>query len=199
MANIMRVRVQSIGWQGGPGLNTFYFTKDAVGGEPDSAAAIGVVTRVRSAFANQISLRPTSWVATVDSIVDVIDPVTGVLVTSFDGGSPGSVTGTNVNTYEPLAVGLLCRLTTSTVVNGRRLRGRAYLSPVARESADGGTPDAASLVLAAAVGTNLMNTSLTPAKLVIWHRPKLGVGGAVGAVTASTSPDMFVVMRSRRD
>lgn len=198
MVHIMRVRAVSSGWAGGPGLNTFYF-QTATLASPVTADATAVVARVRAAFAAATNLWPNTWTLGVQSAVDVFDSATGNLVDSLTGTAVASLAGSNGATFGPLASGLCMNLRTLSFIAGRRVQGRAFLSPVAVLGDPDGTPQATFIAATDSIGAALIGGASPALELVVWHRPKLGAGGQACTVFGTLTRDSFSVLRSRRD
>ena len=122
-----RVRVTGTGWTGGPSLNTFYFTS----GSYDAAGALSVVGHVRSVWAATIAnLFPSGDTYQVLGDVDVVDPANGNVTDTFSVAPPAVVPGSAVNTLAPIVAAALLQETTGLFLSGRRLRGRAFFSPI---------------------------------------------------------------------
>ena len=194
--NLLRVRTESNGWSGGPGLSTFYFNPGIV--TPDAAMMTGVTGRVRSYFDAWKAFAPTTVSFQVNPVVDILDYVTGTLTGQVSAGSaPSVVNGTGGSNAGPAFVCAVARLTSGSFINGKKVRGRSYAGPLAAPFTDSVAPEGG-LLAAIQNGLVLLNTSGGGPDLVIWHRPVNGAGGAaVGVVNTSASP-IFGILRSRR-
>lgn len=209
MANIYRVRAVSSGWVGAPGLNTFYFREGGGVLPGDNATAVLCAQRVQAAFTAGAQLWPTPWSVQVDPQVDVLNDVNGQLVSSQNGGALLPVGGTGGPNFGPTPTMHLLRLITSTVILGKRLRGRAFLGPTRASVDPDGSPEVTAMNFARAFGTALLDKGPTGPDVVVWHRPFAGnplsvpprpaTAGSSGAVTSFLVPDKFAVLRSRRD
>lgn len=204
---LYRVRAASSGWLGGPGLNTFYFVAGLV--NPDGAAsdALLCANRVRTAFFDGLIAFPSVWTMTVSPTVDVIDAPTGALVNSFSVAPPATLVGTGLNSFHATALCMLLQLRTTSVIDGSRVMGRAFIGPHSAGNDPDGTPQAGLLTAARAIGTALMDPGGGP-NLAVWHRPRKAAAGppivtaragAHALVTSTTVPDKWAVLRSRRD
>jgi hypothetical protein len=146
----------------------------------------------------------------VQGFVDIVDAATGDLVDQMaTAQEPLVIIGTNNAPYGAIACGMLLQLVTNVFVGGRRLRGRAYVSPVCQGNDQDGSPDAGMSTLVQAIGTALMDVGIGGGpELVVWRRPRKNyVGkkgplpdrpGTVAPVLGTSVPDEYVVMRSRR-
>lgn len=193
---MFRVRVVGEGWSGGPSLNTFYFDI----GAPQQDSAQLCLDRVHTAFAGVAPIYPAGVDHHVLPEVDIINHVTGELTDTQVGALPAVVPGgaADGSQMSP-AVALLLQLRTGTFSGGRRLRGRAFLSPLYSQMTDGaGTPTATALARGIQMGADLLDEGIVGPALVVWRRPKAGQPGIIGPVTSVTVPDRFAVLRSRR-
>ena len=209
MSNIYRVRAVSQGWNGGPGLNTFYFRAADGVAAPDLPTAQLCADRVRAAFQEGNLMYPVIWTMSVEPNVDVLDDITGALVGSFGVVPPAPVIGGGTAGFGPTPSMLLMRLTTSTIVDNHRLRGRAFIGPITSNVDANGSPDAGNLGEVVAMGNVLLAAGAGGPAVVVWHRPRaarpLAVPpvpsrpGTSGVVTSVSAPDKYSVLRSRRD
>lgn len=185
MAAIRRVVVA---WQtgiGGAGVSNFYSPFGT-----DATVEIGT-------FFNAIrGLFPTAVTWDIPGAGDVLEDSTGLLTGAWTGGTAATNNG-NVATAYAGGTGAFIRWTTAGIVNGRRVRGRTFLCPLAAASYDTvGTIIAGSLTVLGGAATTLAGSG----KLLIWHRPT-SVGAADGsshAVLAGTCPDKVTSLRTRR-
>lgn len=206
---IYRVRLSASGWAGGPSLNTFYFQENPLINQTPSEKAQNMSDRVQAAFTTGKDLWPNLWTALVDPEVAVINEVNGQITDVLPTTPQLPIVGTGTAGFNVLASGLLLQLRTGTFINGRRLKGRAFLSPIGPREEQNGTPNAGGLGVAQSIGTALLSAGVTGNELVVWHRPKFAVpkttpptilaNGSKAKVTSITVPDKFVIMRSRRD
>lgn len=207
MPMVYRVRAASTGWSGGPGLNTFYFApsgfiEDATQADADLCAA-----RVRNSFASCTLIYPPTTVINVDESVDVLETETGELINNFIAPAQANVVGGGLAGYNATAVMLLARINTATIMDGHRVKGRAFLGPVSNGVDADGTPQVGLLNQVTAFGNSLMDVGVGngPA-LCVWHRPRPAsaehpvarIGGRATAVGVS-AVDKYAVLRSRRD
>jgi hypothetical protein len=204
---MLRVRVSSTGWVGGPALNTFYFTFAT----EDLAAATTAAVRVRGAWEAGKAFMAAGVVATVNPQVDVIDPTTGNVTASFITVPGANVLG-NTGSGGRAAPGLcvLLQLKTDIFLEGRRVAGRCYFSGLDTSAvATDGTPATIVETAISALANALAGADLAAGLYVVWRRPRLAGTNAQGPVSAragSTAPvvshaipNKFALMRSRRD
>lgn len=204
---MLRVRVSSAGWTGGPGLNTFYFVSTT----EDQAKAQAVAVRVRAALQSGIALFAAGVVVTVNPQVDVIDPVTGDVTASFI-TVPGAAVLGNTGSGGRLSPGLclLSQLKSGTFLEGRRIQGRVFWSGLdTSAAATDGTPATPVKTAATGIINGMAGADAAAGEYVIWRRPRVvqpvtkppvidRPGSTATVVTHSVSAK-FAVMRSRRD
>lgn len=195
--SIMRVRTVIQGSQGLPGLSTLY--ANGTSATPNNADAADMVARVRAFWDSIKANLPTANTFLVQGSVDLLDPATGALSGSLSVTAPATVTGTGGGQLPP-ANAILLTGQTGVVVNGRRLRGRTFISPVASVAMTAGLVNSG-VAATIAASANLSLTGVTASVPVVWHRPKLPgpLGGSVSPVTTYTVGSQFAVLRSRRD
>lgn len=185
MTDLYRVRSTWTGFPGAPGVTTMYTL--------DMATFLSAVHTFWSAIADKL---PSNVRVNVLNYGDVISDTTGELTDSWTADSLEPVAGTDGENYLAPA-GACVNWNTETVVNGRRLKGRTFLVPVAQDAFahDGSlSPGALSQFQAAADAL----VSSESSSLVVWHRGT-GSDGTFGLVTSATVPDKAIVLRSRRD
>lgn len=186
------------GFPGGPGVATTYFL--------DTDTALASLHDFWEAMALGM---PSAVTIVQDPAGDVIEDTTGEITGSWGADPVGAITGASASVYAA-PVGIVVEWLTSTILDGRRLRGKTFIVPMSSSVLDtsGSIADTALVGLRAAA----LNFSIEQsASFVIWHRPKFGpkpVGGGArpllqagghGLVTSTRVPDKSAVLRSRRD
>src|SRR5262249_7750848 len=111
---------------GTQGLLTVYWRPGTGGGS--TADATDCLARVRAFLNSSAAAIHVSTTYTFTAACDVFEDSTWTLTGSFTGTGPASVPGTATGDCCPMATAWLVRWPTSTVVNGRRLQGRTFLS-----------------------------------------------------------------------
>lgn len=143
---------------------------------------------------------PTSVTAHVLEAVDLMTAASGDITDTFTVATNTPVTGVGSSEYAPIATALLLSLSTPNYVAGRRVRGRIFFSPVANNMVQSdGTPASTALGFLLGGGTGLLADLDEGDEWVVWHRPKSGSGGLACGINATTAPDKFAILRSRRD
>lgn len=197
----MRVTARWSGFSGAPGFTVMHFRDFDTEGDVTQAQADSAVNRV-GGFFNAISTAlPSAVTVSISGDVEILEDSTGTLVDSVtaagiplpvQGGATGNVAG---------PAGAVVNWRTGSIRNGRRIRGRTFLVPLATSVyAEDGTlsPGVQSTIQTAA--TALVASTGTP-DLGVYARPS-GPAAADGqwvVATGANVPDMVAVLRSRRD
>lgn len=198
MAVIMRSAAQITG-AGIPsgGFTSLWWLPGTTGGSV--ADATDILDRFRDCWDAVKGVVDDSLTINFDPICIAVEATTGVLTGAFAGTDPASVVGTSIDHPLPFQTQGLVRLATSTVVGGRRLRGRLFVpGPGEDDNESTGLPAVAYTSLLTTSFANMLVAGATLSAPVIWHRPTGGTGGTHGLITSvSASPD-WSVLRSRR-
>ena len=200
MPLIARVKLRWTGLNGAPGYSVFHF-RDFVGAEPTVPDVQAAVDKV-DAFAGIVRslLLPGLSLPTMAD-VDILDEATGQLENTLNAVPDPAVTGAAPAGTMAGGAGAVITWRSGLVRNGRRLRGRTFIVPIASSQYE------ANGTLTASALTNLNNAAAgltNPAggsDLGIWGRPS-GPGaadGIWGVVSGHSVPDMAAILRSRRD
>lgn len=185
-----RVRTSFGNIQGAPYLNTAYW----VDLDPaDAVAAQAAVDHMRDFWTAMNSNMAAGMSWSVSGNVDVIEALTGNLLSSFS-VTQRSGSGTAAGTIAPTSVQGLLRLRSTTFLGGRRVQGHWNIPGVVNGAiGTGGGPLAAYNTALNAAAATLVASS-DPA-LVIWSKRN----GSVGSALSGTAATFFAVLRSRRD
>lgn len=196
-----RVRAVGSGWTGAPGLATFYF-RGASPSITTAGEALEAAKRVRAYFvaaaANTAST--VSW--DVSESVDVIQDTDGGLGFGYAVAAQTTVPGTTGTRIDSPNTAIVGQLLTSSIVRGRRVRGRTYYSPIADGISDSSGNPASGAVTAATAGLTALSTTITTAITpVVWSRPiaLTSTAGLACDVTGASVYSRFGTLRSRRD
>jgi hypothetical protein len=200
---MMKVKVRWAGFNGAPGWSNFFF--DTVDGSFHSSAdAAAAVARVRTFF-NAVKVRiPSHVTMTIQPDVEVVSAATGEMTDVYGVAAEPAIAGTAAAASYSAASGMVINWRTAGVRNGRRVRGRTFLVPIAGGAYQSdGTIEPGNLTETAAAASAFVTTA-SPVKLGVWARPVKDQLGAVTApgefhqVTSATVPDLAAVLRSRR-
>lgn len=191
---ISRITAVWSGFTGAPGYTSFHFAAFGGGDVMDAEVA-----RVRAFFSQLNPILPSSVRVQVQQETEVIDETTGVLIDYGAASDPVTVVeGNGGNSYSAPSGGLVS-WNTGTVVNGRRLRGRTFVVPLATAAyQEDGTLTPVAVAALEDAAEALIGDGSGP-QLVVWSRPNNGGAGATGVVTGYRVPDLAAVLRSRRD
>jgi len=198
MPNIDRVRVSWTGFPGAPGVSTFYAL--------DGPAMLPHLKTYFDAMRGQI---PADVTMTIENFGDIIEPISGDLVSSWVGEVQAPSVGEQNGQYAA-PVGACVNWLTGDVLDGHRLRGRTYFVPLASAAFDLTGSINSTVLTAYRAFSETFRTDET-GNFVIWHRPRVAKAadgsrpavearaGGYSVVTGSQVPDESVVLRSRRD
>jgi len=199
MAEILKVVANWSGFVGAPGYTNFYF-RDFSAGAPDQAMADGAVAKADAFFDAWVTYLPNTVTILVSPTVEVIEETTGTLTGFFTTSPDTTRAGTVAGTYSA-ASGAVCNWYTNGIRNGRRIKGRTFMVPLAGNAFDAaGSIDNTKLGAMRLAATNFISAT-GAGDLGVWARPT-SPGASDGiwyAASAATVPDMAAVLRSRRD
>lgn len=184
---------------GAPGYTNLYF-RNATPGIIDQAVADNAVLKTNVWLGSVATRVPTTVTLTISGTVEVIEDSNGQLQGFINVTAPAARVGTGTGNYSA-ASGAVSNWYTGTVRNGRRIRGRSFIVPLAGSSlGPDGTLDTASVDNLRAASATLSAAS-GAARLVVWGRPTVpgATDGVSAEVITSTVPDKAAVLTSRRD
>lgn len=197
---LARLRVNLAGWDGAPGVNTWYFSA-GTGGSWLLANLQEACDVVNDMYVGIHENLVPGMTVSPDPAVSYINIASGELVgvETLDNSGWGT-TGAGSSGAESRATQATCAFLTDRFINGRRLQGRVFLGPLASGSLDGsglittGTQSGIPPLLDGII-------SGTGARLAVYQRPKPGVGGSgdYGDVTSIVVRPKPGILRSRRD
>lgn len=181
MANAARIRVE---WSGvvGPGVSTFYAQ------EADAAAALAAVAEFFDDIASLI-VPSVTW--TFPDVGDVIDISNGQIVGSWSGSSVTPFSGEAGATTRAAGVGAYVRWETPAIVNGRRVRGRTFIT----ELNSGGFENDGTLSSTTLTTLRTAADTLAGLGLICVYSPTTS---GLGTVSSAVVPDRITALRSRR-
>lgn len=155
------------------------------------------VASIKTAYANLAAALPGGVTITVPGTGDTIDDTTGELTGVWTATSPTPVVGTGQGICAA-GVGACIGWTTGGIVNGRKLRGRTFIAPLASAGFDSdGTLGPGTLGAVQAMAAALQASG----PLAVWHRPT-SAGAADGnsyGVIQNRVRDKVAYLSSRRD
>jgi len=193
---LYRMKMTWTGFVGSPGYTNLYFLNPE---EPTLAIRDTTAGRVRTFFQGLTSYLSNQVNIAYPSEMEHVDTATGDLLDIQPLTGQANTVGTQTAGFSA-AVGACVTWNTEQIVNGRRLRGRTFLVPLASAAyqTDGTLIDTTrtSINTAASALCNY-NDNLV---LSIWHRPSTGGSDGVAAEASSASVrDRTAVLRSRRN
>lgn len=133
--------------------------------------------------------------ATIARVGDIVNDLDGVLADEWSSTVDASVSGTGVTPSVADSTQALVRWRTSTIVNGRRLRGRSFIPGISSQYLSNGNLSGSGVttITGAAAALVATNTGLR-----VWHRPTGGSGGQSADVTSASVWEEFATQRRRR-
>lgn len=199
MPEVLKVKTTWSGFVGSPGYTNLYFS-EFVGEGYDQSIADGAVAKTRAFWDGIKSTLPTTVTLTVDPVVEIVQSDTGNLVGFFNVAPPATVVGTASGNYAAVA-GACISWGTNGVRNGRRVRGRTFIVPLAGMAYDvNGSLGSAYLGVLQTAANTLIGVSGT-GDLAVWSRPS-GPGASDGVsytVESARINDKTAFLKSRRD
>jgi len=192
---IHRIKARWTGFNGAPGYSVFH--GDAAT-EGVAATAQDQADAVRLFFDGIVSRLPSIVRINVESQVEVLDETTGQIIDIVAITQPPTSAGAVAGSYSAPS-GAVINWNTNGVRNGRRVRGKTFLVPLAGTAYDGdGT-------LISSVHSQIQAAATTLAEsfsgLVTFARPTApgAADGAIYPIVSATVPDKAAILRSRRD
>ena len=180
-----------------PGFTSLWWIPGTVGGS--TADATDCLARFRASWDAFKANIHQDYTIDFDPICIAVESTTGVLTGAFAGTDPASVVGTGTGDPLPRQTQGLVRLTTSTVIGGRRLRGRLFIpGPLESANTTGGLPSSGYPSALTTSFGSLLTAGATASSPVIWHRPTGGTGGNNALITGIGGATTWSVLRSRR-
>lgn len=200
MAQMAKVTINWSGFPGGPGYTNLYFRDFTGSGAIDQAIVDGAVSKVDAWLAVWRVSLPNSVLTGVDSTVEAIEETTGELQSFYTATPAAAAVGTGGTAYSSPS-GAVVSWYTSTVRNGRRIRGRSFMVPLSTTAYEAdGTITAAKITSWNTASATLI-ASGSVSDLGVWARPTTpgGTDGEWALVTSYRIPDMAAILTSRRN
>jgi hypothetical protein len=199
MVEMARVTVNWTGFNGAPGYTNLYFRDFETNGI-DQAIADGAAAKVDTWLGAWDDFLPPSVAVQVDPTVEVIEATNGALLRFITVPAKPLRQGAGTGSYSA-ASGAVVNWYTDGVRNGRRIRGRSFMVPLAGNAlaTDGTLSDTALTTWRTATTTLISATGA--GDMGVWARPSApaATDGSWTAASAFTIPDKAAVLRSRRD
>jgi len=180
------------------GITQLWWLPQTTGGS--TADATDCLARFREFWAEISDQMSDDISINFDATCICVEATTGVLTGAFTGTDPSTVTGASADDPLPRQTQGLLQLNTSSVISGRRVRGRLYIPGMVESRNDtSGNPSSGFISdVAGSAAAELLPAGATTSSLVVWHRPTNGAGGAHAAVTGVACSSSWAVLRSRR-
>lgn len=185
MSNINKIACAVYTAAGGVGTCTFYCPE-----------AEDITGPLNTFFASMTARMPTPYGVTVPDNGETLDAATGAVVGVWSGGTTAGHVGVGAGGFVASAGGSI-RWNTAGFVNSRHLHGRTFIVPLAGDQYNtvGNLLDA---TVTALKGFGDVLISDAAGKLLVWHRPKLHVGGVTWPVLSCTVTARNATLNSRK-
>lgn len=192
---LYRVKTRWSGFNGAPGYTILHFDA-AVSANPDGAA--NAVAGVQSFFSAVGPLLPSAVRINVEPAVDIIETTTGELQDVITVATPANLSGTQTGGFSS-ATGACVTWNATGVRNGRRVKGRSFIVPLAgtQYEADGTLTNTCISTLTSAATALIAHSS----DLVVFGRPSGpdATDGDFYTVATARITDKTAILKSRRD
>ena len=192
---LFRVKARWSGFTGSPGYSVFHFNAPDEAAGPEAQDCADAVRDLAFTWRTHL---PSIVTINVDPAVERIDIPSGGMVEIIDVTAPLAVQGTATGTYSA-ASGACIQWTTSGVRNGRRVRGRTFVVPLASSGYDAAGTLSTGALTDLQGGATAFADSFAGA--VVYARPT-GPGvedGVAYDIGAGRVVDKVAILRSRRD
>lgn len=195
MPIIMRYKLAWSLPSGGPGVTTLFAMPDTSEQVFADAARAFISDALQVATAHDAL--PTGCSIQGEAIVDNLEVTDGTLTSAVPVTAPAVIAGNATGSYSAPSGAVITWLT-GLVHQGRRVRGRTFLVPIANQQLDtNGTLGSAFLTNLRTAAATYIAGAVNPA---IWARPDPGTtNGAAFSVAAASVADKVAVLTSRRD
>jgi len=201
MAEIARMRVALTWDNGGPGVNTFHFTKGTLIGSDWEDVGEVFYEELGDLYVLMQTYLINSLTWALEPVFDILDVDTGNITgVATAGGDPISGSGTSTANANSRATMICANYGTDVWANGRRLRGRTFFGPIPYNAINTSGQIGSSDRAAIENGYVALTSGVGP-RLAVYSRPgpapsSTGFYGDVTSVRVKTTPG---ILRSRRD
>jgi hypothetical protein len=174
-----------------------YFLSDVTANAQAQTAA----NKVRAFWAACAGYLPLGVTITVEPNVAEVNIADGQLTAEYNVGTPPAPVTMTGSALRAAPSGVAVNWRTSAFVNGRRVRGRSFLVPLATGAYDSDgtlTPICLSAIRGAADTLRTPDAGLAYV-MYVWHRPSTQGPGSAHEVVSSSVNDRVAILTSRRD
>lgn len=199
MTIMAKVTARWSGFSGAPGYSNFFWYRptDDTWTPQDFSDATGAV---HALFTMSKSLLPPTVKIDVLGDVELIQDTDGQLMDVQGGYVRDQIVGGALDSPYSAASGAVITWRTGTVKNGRRVRGRTFLVPLANVAYEtDGTLNASALSTLQTAAQGMINNSGF-SNPCVWSRPSAvgATDGTFAMITSASIPDMGSILKSRR-
>lgn len=181
MARVAKIKAVLEGWDGAPGVNSWYFT--SVGGlAPDAAGVEALAALMMSAYDDLKGYIVGGVRINIDPAAAVYEVETGDLVAVHGTGTHTEVVGGATTNFAQLsrATQINVRLQTDAIVGNRILAGRHFIGPCGNNAIGFDGKVKAEVATAVETAYAGMLDIAGPHRLVVWSQPKPARTGSSG-------------------
>jgi hypothetical protein len=201
MTNLARVKVDISNFPGGPGVNVLHFSSGTTGPDWIETNVDTVYDEVYAAYIAVAQYYAPGVVITVGQDFDIVDSVSGNLIDVVTVSTPSDpINGAGASGAISRGQAVCLAYYTDNYTNGKRLRGRSFLGPVAP-----GIFASTGLINQAVLSEiedewTAMSSGLGP-RLAVYHRPSndTSADGYYGDVVTVIGRQRPSNLRSRQD
>lgn len=193
MTNLARMTIELGGWVGGPGVSVLHFSEGTSAGWASQAVIDDLYDEVNALLSTMAPVYVPGVTLTASQELRIFDAADGSLVDiASPTDAPPVYTSTAAASPTSRATAALIRFGTGDFVNGRRLKGRMFLGPIAVASISN-EGEITSALRSAVPGWFTAITSGVGPRLAVWHRPTIlapssGSWGDVTNVSVRPTP-----------
>lgn len=198
MTVLLRCMARGTGLSTAPYFFQMHFLPATVGGA--TVDATNALAQFRTLWDGCKTKIATGMTITYDPTVLAIEDTTGVLAGVFAATPVANTTTSGGTAPLPYQTQGLIQFATATIIDGRRLRGRAYVpAPDEGDNGTGGLPTSSyTSSIDAAIAAFILSWGAT--KPAVWHRPSSpgASDGSSGAMVSGDTASTWAVQRRRR-
>lgn len=200
MAEMLKVTARWDGFVGAPGYSNFFFVDSNPEASWDQGANASAAA-VEAFFGAVKHLIPNHATITVQSDTPIVDSASGEIVGFTSSGTHTAIAGTAAAAAYSAASGGVVTWRTVGVRNGRRVRGRTFVVPLANVAYENNGSLVAGAITSFGNATGAILNMTGTAQFGIWSRPSApgATDGQWFDVMNATVPDKVAILRSRRD
>lgn len=200
MPKILQVTLKWSGFQGAPGYSNFYYmsTGDFTPSQATADAAADAVSNLGAYIRTYLPIEASMQVQT--DVVE-LEAQDGKMSNIWSVAAKPVLQGEKASAPYSAASGMVINWRTAGVRNGRRVRGRTFVVPLANAAYESNGTLAPTVISSLNTNIATLLAAQPTATLGVWSRPsaKGATDGSWHSVSGFNIPDKVAVLRSRRD